>query len=357
MKVLHVLRQLNPGGIECWLQRLIQHWPEEGRPEFHIALEERDYGTLSPEFLRLGAKLHYCPPPRQWIKEPRAFAQLVESLQPLQVVHCHNHFASAFHLSIAARAGVPIRISQSHADFRRQTSGIRQIYAAACRRMLHSAANIKLAVGTGAAFDLFGEQASMARILPCGSSFEELFGIEKMADDSRFTLVHVGRLAPEKNHEFLLQLLLVMLKREPRARLWLVGDGPQRSVLEARVQELGLGEVVQFWGNQLRLSAIFAAADAFVFPSHAEGLGLAALEAQAAGIRCWVADHLPEELNLVPGLVHRLALELPISRWVESILENRTASTVTEEQRRLYFHRSAFSIETNLAALQSIYAN
>jgi glycosyltransferase involved in cell wall biosynthesis len=351
------LRQLNPGGIECWLQRLIQHWPEQSRPEFHFALEERDFGTLSQEFLRLGVNLHYCPPPRQWLSEPRAFAQLLESLEPLQVIHCHNHFASALHLSIAARMGVPIRISQSHADFRRSNSGVRQVYAAICRRLLRGAANVKLAVGKGAALDLFGEEASTARILPCGSSFEALLGTNRKADDSRFTLVHVGRLAPEKNHEFLLQLLLVMRKREPRARLWLVGDGPQRPLLEARVQELELGEAVQFWGNQRDLASIFAAADAFVFPSHAEGLGLAALEAQAAGVPCWVAAHLPEELNLIPELVHRLALELPILMWVESILENRTACTVTEEQRRRHFERSAFSIETNLAALQSIYAN
>ncbi len=359
MKVLHVLRQLNPGGIECWLDRLLRAWPEQTRPEFHFALEEEDFGSLAPGLLALGARLHFCPPPRKLAAASVAFSRLLRVEGPFDVVHCHNHHASAFHLALAALYGVRVRISQSHADFRRQCVSrllLRRCYEKSARILIRGTATVKLAVGNGAAAYLFGAGSPEIRLLPCGTDFRPLLEIQPNRDPVRFTLIHVGRLVPEKNHEFLLRLTANLVEQDVSTRLWLVGDGPLRAHLESLVRSLGLDSHVQFWGNRTDIPALLGDADLFVFPSHSEGLGLAALEAQAAGLPTVLADHLPPELDLLPKLSRRLALDLPISHWVKSILEMRSIPNLDSKERREALLDSPYSIEANIRSLSEIYA-
>ena len=71
----------------------------------------------------------------------------------------------------------------------------------------------------------------------------------------------------------------------PEARFVVVGDGPERSALERRAAEVGLGGRVVFAGAipNARLPEVYAAADVFAFHTLHEGLGIVLLEALASG--------------------------------------------------------------------------
>lgn len=96
--------------------------------------------------------------------------------------------------------------------------------------------------------------------------------------DDRLLLVYVGRLSAEKR----LPDLRAVLAAVPDVRLALVGDGPERPALEAHFT----GYPVTFTGalSGDDLSAAYASADAFVFPSQLETFGLAVTEAMASGL-------------------------------------------------------------------------
>jgi glycosyltransferase involved in cell wall biosynthesis len=358
MRVIHTVRQLNPGGIECWLDRLVQNWRGVDAPEFHIALEVPDFGSLSPRFEAAGARLHYCPAPT----EPGAvyrFLNLLEREGPFDVVHCHNHHASAFHVALAAVKGVSRRIVQSHADFRHAAQRwglVRQMYRETSRKLLQQLATAKVAVAEGAAYDLFGGMGPEVHIMPCGTDLGALLEAKRPRARTRFTLVHVGRLVPEKNHSFLLRVFAEVARREPGSQLWLVGDGPLRRALEVEVAGLGCADRVRFWGNRSDIPAILAQADVFVFPSLSEGLGLAAVEAQAAGLPVVLGTHLPRELVLFPTHCRRLALELPVQLWADSILELRGIEDVDVRRREEVLMQSPFSIGSNIRKLKEVYA-
>ena len=111
------------------------------------------------------------------------------------------------------------------------------------------------------------------------------------AGSSAFRLLFVGRLVERKGLKHLLDALATMRSRRP-VRLEVVGDGPLRPALEARVAELGLEQVVRFRGflPETELSAAFAEADAFVLPAvedakgDVEGLGVVLIEALMHGV-------------------------------------------------------------------------
>ena len=115
-----------------------------------------------------------------------------------------------------------------------------------------------------------------------GAAFRRRYGI---ASD-RPLLVHVGRLAFEKNCDFLLHMLARVRVAVPDALLVIAGEGPARRQLEALARRLGIADQVRFLGYLSRdgsLEDCYAAGDAFVFASHTETQGLVLLESLALG--------------------------------------------------------------------------
>ena len=101
----------------------------------------------------------------------------------------------------------------------------------------------------------------------------------RVPEDALLLLV-LANLVPRKGVDVLLEALVGL---EPAPRLWIAGDGPERGALEAQAQQLGLAERVHFLGRCDDTGDLLAACDVFVMPSRLEGLGVAALEAMAAG--------------------------------------------------------------------------
>jgi glycosyltransferase involved in cell wall biosynthesis len=116
-----------------------------------------------------------------------------------------------------------------------------------------------------------------------GERFRERHGIDR----ARPVLVHIGRLAFEKNVDFLLHVLVRVRRQLPDVLLVIAGDGPARRELEALTARLGLGENVLFVGYLRRDGALedcYCAGAAFVFASRTETQGLVLLEAMALGV-------------------------------------------------------------------------
>jgi len=100
-------------------------------------------------------------------------------------------------------------------------------------------------------------------------------------------LLFVGRVAHEKNIEFLLRAVVLASAAVPRLELIIAGEGPARPRLTREAARLGLGRRVHFVGYLDRRKALldcYAAADAFVFASRTETQGLVLLEAMALGL-------------------------------------------------------------------------
>ena len=94
----------------------------------------------------------------------------------------------------------------------------------------------------------------------------------------------VGYLLPEKGQELAVRALATARLNFPSARLLLAGDGPCRSSLEKLTRDLKLEDAVIFGGFIEDVAQVYAALDAFIFPSLAEPLGTSLLAAMAWGL-------------------------------------------------------------------------
>lgn len=96
-------------------------------------------------------------------------------------------------------------------------------------------------------------------------------------------LLALSALVRRKGLDVLLAALASLAGRGMRPYLWIAGDGSERDPLRAQVERLGLGSRVQILGRRDDVGDLLAACDVMVLPSRREGLGVAALEAMAAG--------------------------------------------------------------------------
>src|SRR5262249_33496488 len=104
-------------------------------------------------------------------------------------------------------------------------------------------------------------------------------------DVAESVVLMVGRLSREKRHDLALEAVrrLKEILPEPKVRLVIVGDGPERALLEQKATSLDLSGSVIFTGHQRDVTSHYAAADVVLISSDTEGSPNALLEAMAAG--------------------------------------------------------------------------
>jgi L-malate glycosyltransferase len=107
---------------------------------------------------------------------------------------------------------------------------------------------------------------------------------KELAPHGEKLLVHVSNFRAVKRPTDCVEILAKVIREGVKARLIMVGDGPERGSVHHRADQLGVLNQTEFVGKQAKISDYLAAADVFLLPSEEESFGLAALEAQACEV-------------------------------------------------------------------------
>lgn len=144
--------------------------------------------------------------------------------------------------------------------------------------------------------------------------------------DDIFLIGHVGRFEYPKNQSYLLDIFASVLRKQPKSRLVLVGDGIQRAELEEKISRLKIEDNVILTGLRMDVNEIYSALDLLVLPSIHEGFPFVLVEAQMNGLQCIVTSNITKEVNISGG-VSFLSPNLEPKEWAEKIINTK---------RRLY---------------------
>lgn len=289
MKVLHVITGLGVGGAELQLRSILQHTRHDadvvalynpGEVAGMIAsdgVRVRDMGMTSNT--QLGTVLRL----RQVIREGR-----------YDVVHTHLYRACIYGRVAARLAGTRVVVStehsigETHLERRRMTWGVRALYLGT-----DLCSNATIAVSETVAERLvnWGMHPDKIEVIPNGVDFgrvefdpsarERVRREHGIADGSRVVGV-LGRLDPNKRFDLVIEAMAPLL--EGGTTLLIVGDGADRSRLEALARDRGVAGNVVFAGERHDVSAMLSAFDLFVASSKQETFGLSVLEALANGL-------------------------------------------------------------------------
>ncbi len=165
-----------------------------------------------------------------------------------------------------------------------------------------------------------------------------------------YRCITTGRLYPDKNPLFLLDVFEQIHLFKPEAELTWVGTGRMKNELEDLIRKKNIDNCVHLIGEQKHPESFLKEADIFLFPSLFEALGMALVEAQAAGLECYASDRIPRIVDC--GKCRFLSLDLSAKEWAERIIaDTDTGNKMKLDEDKL----RQFDIHTMTHKLSKIY--
>jgi glycosyltransferase involved in cell wall biosynthesis len=235
-----------------------------------------------------------------------AFFRLVRRLRQLRpdIVHTHSSKAGLLGRVAAFVAGVPVRVHTVHGwSFDQGMAGLGRAVVVALERLVLRCTDAVVVVTS------VDRSRGLAAGIGNRSDYHVIRSAIRMADyvratpeqraatkrgwgiDPRSPVVGtVTRFAPPKDTDTLLDAFATLLETVPDARLVIAGGGPERAQVEARIDELGLGDHVLLLGWCDDVSRLLSGLDAFALASRREGLPRSVVEAVAAGLPVVATD-------------------------------------------------------------------
>jgi glycosyltransferase involved in cell wall biosynthesis len=388
LKVLHVIDNLGMGGAETWLIALLRHWREAGpdAPRIEVLATGGQPGVYDEEAKSLGAVIHYVPYRRAELAGFIGSFRSILHRGGYAALHDHQDFTSGWHYLMGAGRLPPVRITHIHNQLahiqanylttpsRRATAGVGR---SLIRRFATFVAGTSVQSLHEYGFDrLVGPRGPIpSGAIYCGFDPRRFAGDRDQAraavrqefgwPTDAMIVLFVGRIdeSPDpgdplnqKNSGFAAAVGIELAKRDEKARMLFAGNPSSATpVLQGRVCAAGLDGRIVFAGRRRDVEQLMLASDVLLFPSQTEGLGMVAVEAQAAGLPVLASTAVPRECVVIPPLVRFKDVRCGVRAWVEA-LENLMAPPRDAEAANRLVAQSPYAIANSAAALEAIYA-
>ncbi len=388
LRVLHVLSNLGVGGAEVWLLALLRYFRDHAKElgatvQTDIFLTHGVEDRLDGEARSLGAHLHYARYSRTTMPAFVSAWRRCLSRGGYAAIHDHQEFSAGWHFALGAGRLPPVRIAHlhnpvSHLDRYTSAGTLRRLTVALGNRGIACFATHLLSTSrqliADQGYHRFLQPGKLrTRALYCGfdpSRFDRDRAEARRSvraefgwpDDSRL-LLFVGRLDShhdesqnQKNPGFCLEVMRACAQRDPGVVALVAGGGESvRRRLEERVAAWDLPSRIRLPGARDDVPRLMAAADLLLMPSLGEGLGMVAVEAQAAGLPVLASTAVPRECAVVESLVRFAPLEDGAASWSDAIFQVLAAPPVDRDRAHQLVADSPFSIAHSARELLSIY--
>jgi glycosyltransferase involved in cell wall biosynthesis len=338
-RILHVVESLDRGAVENWLLRMFGHARKreiELDWTFYCILEQP--GAMDEKALALGARVIHSPVPI--VKKAEFIRALRRELRrgEYDVLHCHHDILSAVYLLAASRMQLRRRIVHVHnADQAVPTSSrLKHLYREPMRQVCLFMADRIIGISNHTLNSFLAgrarrpERDSVHYYGVDPTPFENVsaghLGFRRRCDlpDDASILLFGGRLVPEKNPVFAVEVLASLRRMDSHAVAVFVGSGSQEEDVLKRARELGVESSVRLLGWRNDLAEIMSCSDWFILPhpEHpVEGFGLAIVEAQLAGLRLLLSRGILDDPLLPTASFRRLPLSDGPNVWAKAAME------------------------------------
>jgi len=360
-KILQVIGSLETGGAEKVVMDFGRYL-DKSRFQCDYLVFGDNVGDNENEAISLGSNVIRIPKPKDnYIKYFNNLKKVLKDGK-YNVVHSHQFLNNGLVLKAAYDVNIKKRISHSHSTSSGRKEDIKyKLYSHCMRKIIRKYATHFISCGLDAGDFLYGEKLFKDKGIVINNGVDSKsygYNIEtrnklrlQLGIDKKLVMGHVGRLAPVKNHDFLVDIFYEVNKLKPDSVLLIVGEGELRSTIENKIRSLGLKDKVIFTGLRSDVSDILQAMDVFVFPSLYEGLPLTLIEAQASGIQCLVSTNVTTQ-SKVTDLISFISLEKSKEEWAKKVVENSMYYRTDWSEE---INKKGFDVYTTIKELESIY--
>lgn len=325
IRIAQIMGKLWAGGVEMVVFNYYRAI-DKNKVQFDFYYDADSTVEPPRELIDMGARFIEVPPYQHLFQYLKTLKKHFKN-NNYRIVHSHINTLSVFPLYMAWRCGIPVRIAHNHS-----VPGGESLKRTSLKHVLRIFSRVfstdYFACSEKAGRWLFGDKnydngkvivirnaVDFNRFRPT----EEVLALlrKKFGLEGKFVVGHVGRFTFAKNHKFLIEIFKQIVQKRNDAMLMLVGDGELNEKIHSWVDEENLKEHVVFVGQVSDPERYYKLADVMVVPSIFEGLSLATIESQIAGVPVIVSTAVPEEAVISNGCMR---LDLNSNKWVDAII-------------------------------------
>jgi glycosyltransferase involved in cell wall biosynthesis len=326
-RILQIIPSLDRSGAEKQMSLLATRLPRD-EFEVHVCALTRG-GPLAADLHAAGIPVTVIG--KRWKFDPLAYWRLEQHVRRLKpdLVQTWLFAGNAYGRAAALRSGVPVIVASE-----RCVDPWKQGYQHAIDRFLarRTAALVVNSAGVRAFYQRHGIPPTLLRIIPNGvevsgaSPLPREALLEELGLPARSRLIAaVGRLWPQKRVKDLIWATDLLKVIRDDVHLLVIGDGPQRAILERYRHLCRLDDHVHFLGLRDDVPSLLPHCDLLWLASQYEGMPNVVLEAMAAGIPV-VATNIPGTRDLVvpgeTGYLVAVGQRAEFARWASKLLDD-----------------------------------
>lgn len=293
--------------------------------QIEFLLIDRQEGSYEEELLEMKTKIHYLNNKfsiRNIKKIQNEVNKFFEEHQ-YDIVELHAPTFAFIFLKMAKKNNIPIRIIHSHSTVH-SNNKLKNILSILLNINFKRYANKFFACSEKSGKYWYGNKickSNSYEIIPNGVDTEkyqfnkeirkkirEQYGIQ-----NDIVIGFVGRIAKEKNLPFLVKVLEKLLLENKKYKFLVIGDGPDLENIQAMCNRIK--QNVIFFGRRADVNQLLNCIDLLVLPSKREGLPMVAVEAQLAGVTCYLSNTITNEVDIG----NTTFLKLKNKEWINAI--------------------------------------
>lgn len=278
MKILHIITSLHTGGAEKLLVDLLPRFRDMGH-DVELLLFDGTETPFYKELLNAGIKIHRLSIGKS-VYNPLFIIYIRKFFKQFDVIHTHNtacQYYSAIAKFLSSRRSILVTTEHSTVNRRRDLPFFKFI-----DRFIYKQYNSIIAISKPASDNLVSHisKSNNVTTIPNGIDIVKFKSKIQAKLSGEIIVSMIAAFREAKNQDTLIRAMSLLPNNY---RLWLVGDGERRGLLEALTAQLGLNNRVEFLGVRTDIPAIMEKSHIIVLSSHWEGLSLSSVEGCASG--------------------------------------------------------------------------
>lgn len=329
IKLAYVTHGLSSNGIESLLVNIVSHMDMNKYDVTFVVAIDKDVVPLHEETVRsFGADIiKICD--LDTLKKKVEYIKTLEKVfteGKYDIVHANMDLLNGIVLWAAKKAGIKKRMCHAHTSSSTFLTNntrsfvfyvFQKIYHLTMRFFILRSSTHFLGCSKNANKYMYSKKHTKAIIINNGIDTSTFLNKKNSKPLDMVNLITVGRLSSPKNPLFMIDIIYELsLLRNDFVFNW-VGDGEMRQEIESKIKEKKLCDFIKLLGVRTDIPQILHSCSYFLFPSLFEGLGIALIEAQAAGLECFASTEVPSLADV--GACHFIPLEIGAKEWAKII--------------------------------------
>ena len=325
--------------------------------QFDFFVYKENNSTDYSEIESLGGRVYEISSLRHPIKHILSVAKILKQ-ENYKIIHGYMNTLNVFPMLAGRLAGVPVRISENLSTAHKsERKTIIKKFLLPFQTLFPTniAANSEYAAEW-----MYGKKRmDKCKIFPNALDLNLYTYNESIRNEIRkeldikdcFVIGHIGRYEYQKNHDFLIDIFNSIHKKDPCARLLLIGYGSLKEQIMEKICKLDLSDFIIDAGATENIMPYYNAMDCFVLPSFYEGLPVVGIEAQATGLPCVMSTEVTKETKVTDD-VEFIDLNKDADFWAERILKWKNHNRQKKEKE---LTQNGYNIKNEAAKLVEYY--